>query len=615
MSKTDKKTSPSLPLSFGEWVVVKSLGRGGMGEAFLVARRFGSRLKLAALKTPHNPQHDAMFRDEGSLLCSLDHPNIVRGIDSGKLRNGQLFLVMEYVDGASLNALHKLCAQQKQLLPAEVVAYVGLSVANALDYCHHLYDCEDDEGLLRPVHLAAVHRDCTLVNIFVDRHGHVFLGDFGIAVYRGREGAHTQVGVKGNEQYLPPEYARLSHTLKNEPSLTREQEAEITEQLDALCKTPSYDVYLLGETLYRLLYGQAPYADETARRNGVRRPMKPGVPDALAALLAEMLDENPEARPTAAEVARRLGEAAPNSALSQTKLAAFVQQHQAQGHLATDSPTCPAEYSTVPSHRRAYVLLREEAMRALAEFDGANTQVRLKDERTSSDLDTTAPTTGRRPKRPPASVDERDYENEAWAPPSPAQAKPSRARRPIATAAVVVAAMLLGGWAALSQGVARKQPSQLVPVPSPSLPSNAGKTTLALPKNDTDSLARAGLAAQPIQPQTQAAQPPTPAERVNVVVAEPTKKPDTSLERSKERHHVPEGDAPVAPICDLLVLDTVDFSNDATIDGRRARRLALPGQSSLPVGIGTHVIEIKRRNGIQRLRHTVNDKTDCKVQF
>lgn len=209
----------------GPYRVVSILGHGGMSTVYR-AERDDSQYKLTvAIKVLHHatlhPRMRNRLHSERHILATLDHPSIARLIDSGDLEDGTPYLVMEHVDGQSIDAYcdsHTLFVRERLELFIQVCA--------AVQYAHRNL---------------VVHRDIKPANIFVGVDGNPKLLDFGIA------------------KLLAPE--SLSHTLP----VTRLQERILTpenaapEQVLGRPITTATDIYSLGVLLYQLLTGRSPY--------------------------------------------------------------------------------------------------------------------------------------------------------------------------------------------------------------------------------------------------------------------------------------------------------------------------------------------------------------------
>ncbi|MFI5183541.1 MAG: CHASE2 domain-containing protein [Vicinamibacteria bacterium] len=209
---------------FGRYEVERHLGRGGMGDVYLVHDTVIQR--RAALKTIRvdaelDPRQVIEMRQrfyrEGQTAGALTHPNIVTVFDLGEAL-GMSYIVMEYVEGDSLAQLMK-----KQRLSLAQTRHVIYHAGMGLDYAHQ-------KGVF--------HRDVKPDNIMVSKTGIVKVMDFGIA--RIVESTLTRTGsVMGTPAYMSPEQIN-------------------GEKIDGRS-----DVFSLGVILYELLTGKKPFSGET----------------------------------------------------------------------------------------------------------------------------------------------------------------------------------------------------------------------------------------------------------------------------------------------------------------------------------------------------------------
>ncbi len=187
---------------FGQYRLINLLGRGGMGEVFL-ARGPSERpvvLKRILGTLLDNPDMLHAFLDETRIAARLRHPHIVRIDELGEV-DGEWFVRMEYVEGASLYEVMRRVIAAQILPPLEVVLAIGSALASALDYAHHAVDAE---GLP----LGLVHRDVTPHNVLLSRKGEVKLIDFGVA--RAEQSLMRTVPgtLKGKLAYMSLEQAQ-----------------------------------------------------------------------------------------------------------------------------------------------------------------------------------------------------------------------------------------------------------------------------------------------------------------------------------------------------------------------------------------------------------------------
>jgi serine/threonine protein kinase/tetratricopeptide (TPR) repeat protein len=209
----------------GPYRVVSILGHGGMSTVYRGERDDSQYQQTVAIKVLQHavlhPRLRSRLHSERHILATLDHPSIARLIDSGELDDATPYLVMEYVDGESIDAY---CDSRNLFIRERIELF--LEVCAAVHYAHRNL---------------VVHRDIKASNILVSGEGAAKLLDFGVA------------------KLLAPE--SLSHTLP----VTRLQERILTpenaapEQVLGRPITTATDIYALGVLLYQLLSGRSPY--------------------------------------------------------------------------------------------------------------------------------------------------------------------------------------------------------------------------------------------------------------------------------------------------------------------------------------------------------------------
>jgi eukaryotic-like serine/threonine-protein kinase len=173
----------------GRYHAERRLGRGTFGEVFLA---YDTELnRRVAIKIPHSsrvadPKDFEDFAYEARILAGLDHEAIVPVFDIGRLNDGRCYIVSKYVDGCSLDQ-----RLQDHRPPPEIVAAWIATAAEALNFAHAC---------------SVIHRDVKPANILLDRAGHLYVADFGLA---RREGDLEGVrGFCGTPAYASPEQAR-----------------------------------------------------------------------------------------------------------------------------------------------------------------------------------------------------------------------------------------------------------------------------------------------------------------------------------------------------------------------------------------------------------------------
>jgi len=258
----------------GRYAVESRLARGGMASVYLAT---DTRLdRRVAVKVMHpglaeDPDFVARFNREARASARLSHPDIVAVYDQGE-DDGQAFLVMEYVPGATLRAVLR---DRGRLATGEALAVMDHVLA-ALAAAH-------DAGL--------VHRDVKPENVLVTADGRVKVADFGLA--RAISGNHLTVAdgaLLGSPAYLAPEQVR-----------------------DGTADART-DVYAAGIMLFELLTGRTPYAGEHAVAVANQRlsedvpapsSLASGIPPEIDALVLAATARDPDRRPADAGALHR----------------------------------------------------------------------------------------------------------------------------------------------------------------------------------------------------------------------------------------------------------------------------------------------------------------------
>ena len=141
-----------------------------------------------------------MFLDEAHLAARVRHPHVVPTLDVVAL-DGELFLVMEYIDGASLARLTSLVRQRGGRLEPKIVSAI---VTNMLHGLHAAHETSNERG--EPLDI--VHRDVSPQNVLVGRDGLARVLDFGVAKATGRLQTTREGSLKGKLAYMAPEQIR-----------------------------------------------------------------------------------------------------------------------------------------------------------------------------------------------------------------------------------------------------------------------------------------------------------------------------------------------------------------------------------------------------------------------
>ena len=212
------------PKQVGPYEIDRLLGRGGMGAVYLAHRVDGHFEQKAAIKLIDVPFANDLFherfRQERQILAGLQHPYIARLLDGGVSGDGELYLVMEYVDGVPI---HRFC-DERHTQAQRIELF--LRVCEAVQFAHQNF---------------IVHRDLKPDNILVASDGTPRLLDFGTA------------------KLLSPTLDRPDSQLTRDGCLSFTPQYASPEQVQGNPITTASDTYSLGVLLYLLLTGTLPY--------------------------------------------------------------------------------------------------------------------------------------------------------------------------------------------------------------------------------------------------------------------------------------------------------------------------------------------------------------------
>jgi len=264
----------------GRYRVDSLIGRGGMGAVYKGVQL--STMQVVAIKvirSEHADDPDAAkrFHREARAASLLKHPHTIRVFDFGESPEGDLYMVLEHLDGRTLSKAIKA----EGALPEPRMAKVCGEVARSLAEAHAA-------GL--------AHRDLKPDNIMlvgsVGDPDFVKVLDFGVAKFMSGSSSESSVtrsgSVVGTPQYMSPEQARGSRAL-----------------------TPAVDVYALGIIAHQALTGARPFDGDSALDVLMKHVQQPvpelpaslPVSDATRNVVRRMLSKDPADRPPAAEVA------------------------------------------------------------------------------------------------------------------------------------------------------------------------------------------------------------------------------------------------------------------------------------------------------------------------
>lgn len=271
--------SPAASPKLGRYELLGRLAAGGMGEIFL-ARLEGAagfeRLCVVKKILPHladDQRFRRMLIDEAHIAARMSHPNICQVYELAET-DGQLYIVMEYLEGVTVLPLLRRASRAHTPLPLGLVTGIVSQTCEALHYAHEL---RERDGT--PLHI--VHRDVTPSNIFLTEAGVAKVLDFGIAKAKTAS-AQTQTGtVKGKYAYMAPE------------------------QLKGGTLDRRVDVFALGVVLFEMLSLRRLFQRKTdylTFRAVMEQPIpdlrryRPDVDDAMMSVVVRALSREPETR-------------------------------------------------------------------------------------------------------------------------------------------------------------------------------------------------------------------------------------------------------------------------------------------------------------------------------
>ncbi|MEW6325786.1 MAG: protein kinase, partial [Nitrospirota bacterium] len=215
--------------------IIKKVGQGGMGIVYQAEDTVLGRIvayKVLPPSVKEQPKVLASFLREARIAASLSHPNIVAVHDAGH-EGGELYIVMEYVDGMSL----KERLNEVAPLPFNEFMHVAVQLCQGLAYAHRQ---------------KVVHRDIKPANVMLGQDGRVKIMDFGLAKVVS-DALADRTSVKGTPLYMAPE--------------------QVTgDQVDQ-----QSDIYSLGCTLYRMATGRPPFTGGDLYYHHLHTPPEPPV--------------------------------------------------------------------------------------------------------------------------------------------------------------------------------------------------------------------------------------------------------------------------------------------------------------------------------------------------
>jgi len=243
-----------LPEKIGQYEIDSVLGHGGMSTVYRGTQQSLNRsvaIKVLPIQMAEDDELVDRFEREASIIAGLSHPNIIQVFDRG-IDNGRYYIVMEYIDGVSLDEL------TRKRLPIYHVVDIALQIAKGLEYAH-------SKGV--------VHRDIKPSNILVSgESGTIKITDFGIAKLSEQhlyERTLTRDKMAmGTADYMSPEQRRDSRNIDSRS-----------------------DIFSYGVLFYKMLTGRVPVG-----RFKDPNELRDDTPPLLNQIVLRCLQEDPEDR-------------------------------------------------------------------------------------------------------------------------------------------------------------------------------------------------------------------------------------------------------------------------------------------------------------------------------
>ncbi|NCD32586.1 MAG: serine/threonine protein kinase [Spartobacteria bacterium] len=255
------ETKQTVPRTLGPFLLIKFLGKGGMGEVY---RGYDPLLKRhVAIKVlggiiENNPDAVENFMREARTAAQINSPYVVSVYSVGEVNN-QPYIVMELINGGQLDKL---------------IAHHPISEEQALEIIRDAA-C----GLLAAQEIGLFHGDIKPENILFDHHGTAKIADFGLAQFLAKGSKSKSGEIWGTPYYIAPE--KVKHKQEDYRS----------------------DIYSLGATFFHILTGEPPFEGETAVDVVLAR---------LQQLPPDIRNLNPDIHETTASIVNRMLEPDPN---------------------------------------------------------------------------------------------------------------------------------------------------------------------------------------------------------------------------------------------------------------------------------------------------------------
>ncbi len=309
--------------TLGEFLLLRRLGVGGMGQVYLaeqVSLKRKVALKLLRAELADHSVSLQRFKSEAEAVARATHANIVQIYSIGEA-NGLRFMALEYVEGKNLREFIEKKGPPDLLVGLKIMTQIAAALQRAGE-------------------LGIIHRDIKPENILLTRKGEVKVADFGLSRCFAENALSphvTQSGVTmGTPLYMSPE------------------------QVEGKPVDHRTDIYSFGVTCYFLFAGHPPFRGtspfEVALQHVQREPdplalIRPDLPAELCAMIHKMMAKPPEGRyQSGREIVREIGRlrdalvaggATASVSLTPAQLAAVTQSDAGRSGSAIMVPVAP----------------------------------------------------------------------------------------------------------------------------------------------------------------------------------------------------------------------------------------------------------------------------------
>jgi serine/threonine-protein kinase len=254
--------------TLGDYLILRRLGQGGMGQVYLAEQRSLKRrvaLKILKSELAASPTSLKRFQLEAEAAARITHANIVQVYAFGATERRH-FIALEYVDGCTLRDYVLRKGPPPLALALSIMRQAAAALQRASEH-------------------GVIHRDVKPENVLLTRKGEVKVADFGLSrcLTEDQQPLHlTQSGVTlGTPLYMSPE------------------------QVEGRPLDPRTDIYSLGATFYFMFTGRPPFQGRSAFEVAVQhvqaepeplRQLRPDVPEPLNRIIRKMMAKRPEHR-------------------------------------------------------------------------------------------------------------------------------------------------------------------------------------------------------------------------------------------------------------------------------------------------------------------------------